>query len=129
MRKQQGLTFIGFIFASACLIFGCIVIMRLFPVYYGQYVLKRAVESLNTLPDTTFKGTPSVVAMRLREKLDNQLAIESVNFITRGDIKIKFSKPHYDVNVNYERRVKLIGNLDVVATFAHTYQVGKRDEE
>jgi len=115
IRKQRGLTLIGFIIVLA---FGLLIAytgMRVIPMYLEYHAL---VNALNTLQNTP--GAKDMEPNRMRTNIINSLWVSySSNNIKREHIRISRSDG-VQVRVAYEVRKPWIGNLDIIGKFDKT---------
>jgi hypothetical protein len=115
IRKQRGLTLIGFIIVLA---FGLLIAytgMRVIPMYLEYHAL---ISSLNTLQNTP--GAKDMEPSRMRTNIINSLWVNyASNNIRREHIRITRSDG-VKVRVAYEVRKPWIGNLDLVGKFDRT---------
>jgi len=115
IRKQRGLTLIGFIIVLA---FGLLIAytgMRVIPMYLEYHAL---VNALNTLQNTP--GAKDMDPARIRNNITNSLWVSySSNNIKREHIRISRSDG-VKVRVTYEVRKPWVGNLDIVGKFDRT---------
>jgi len=115
IRKQRGLTLIGFIIVLG---FGLLITytgMRVIPMYLEYHAL---VNALNTLQATP--GAKDMEPSRMRTNILNSLWVSyASNSIKREHIRISRSDG-VKVRVAYEVRKPWIGNLDLVGKFERT---------
>lgn len=126
MKKQSGITILGFIFFAIIFVVFSIITMKLVPIYIDNFYIRSAAKSLNELPDSALSGNPYQVTQTLIEKMQNQLAINEVRHLTRKDIKVDYHQNHYTVSIQYTRKVKLFGNLSAVVDFNEVQTVKSR---
>jgi membrane protein implicated in regulation of membrane protease activity len=112
IRKQRGLTLIGFIIVLA---FGLLIAytgMRVVPMYLEYHALVNALETLQKTP-----GAKDMDPGRIRNNITNSLWVSySSNNIKREHIRISRSDG-VKVRVAYEVRKPWVGNLDIVGKF------------
>ncbi len=112
IRKQRGLTLIGFVIVLG---FGLLIAytgMRVIPMYLEYHAL---VNALNTLQNTP--GAKDMEPSRMRTNIINSLWVSyASNNIKREHIRISRSDG-VKVRVVYEVRKPWIGNLDLVGKF------------
>ncbi len=115
IRKQRGLTLIGFIIVLA---FGLLIAytgMRVIPMYLEYYALINALNTLQTTP-----GAKDMEPSRMRTNIINSLWVSySSNNIKREHIRISRSDG-VKVRVAYEVRKPWVGNLDLIGKFDKT---------
>lgn len=120
LKKQRGLSFLAWMIilsmAGVMLITG----IKLAPVYIQYYTVAKILEQLQTEP--SLKGAPkSEIAISFSKRLD----ISQVN-LPKGSYKITKiqGKNAYLLEVEYEERRSLFGNLSIVASFKRSAEVG-----
>lgn len=113
--KQGGLTFIGFLMVASLVV--CVVIIgaKLFPVYQEYYSVVTAMNQVSNEP-----GVSSASPVAIKEMLDKRLYTSYVSSVKKNHMKVIRSKTGLELNVAYEVRKKLVGNLDFVAVFDKT---------
>lgn len=115
MRKQEGLTLIGFGIVLILVVFFAYIGMRLVPLYLEYHAVVGAMERLQEDP-----GAAKLPANRIRERIMRSLYVSyASDNIQRHHIKIK-RQGGIQVNVAYEVRKPMIGNVDVVVHFDKT---------
>jgi len=115
MRKQKGLTLIGFGIVLVFVVFFAYVGMRLVPLYLEYHAVVGAMERLQEDP-----GAAKLPANRIRERIMRSLYVSyASDNIQRHHIKIK-RQGGIQVNVAYEVRKPMVGNVDVVVHFDKT---------
>ena len=113
-KRQQGITFIGFMMVMILVIFFAFIAMKLFPVYQEYFSVVQAMKGLSHEPDVAQKSPAQV-----KEALFNRFYISYVESVERNDVTIS-KKKGYTIRVQYEVRKPLMGNLDLVANFDKT---------
>jgi hypothetical protein len=95
--------------------------IRLVPVYLNY---SRVAKSLNQIAEEA-GGDGSATADSLRIALDKRLDIEGVEFPTIKEFTIRRSGQVWIMEVNYEESIPYVSNINLLATFRKTVQVGK----
>jgi len=119
MRTQKGITLVGFVIILAIVGFFAFIIMRLFPVYSEYYGVLQAMKALQVEPGIASK-TPEAI----KELLDRKFYISYVTSVKKNNVKVTRKDGGYFVNVKYEVRGPLLYNLEYIATFDKTIQLG-----
>ncbi len=118
IRKQHGLTLIGFIMVLALVIFFSYIAMRIVPLYLEYHALVNAMQTLKDDPGAV-KMTPA----RIKNKLINSLWVSyATDNIQRKHMKVT-RKNGLQVRVAYEVRRDFIGNIDLILSFDRTVQL------
>jgi hypothetical protein len=118
MKRQQGLTMISWIVIIAFLGFQGVLALNIIPVYINDASVKSMMSKLET--DPTVRGMD---ARKLTETVIKRLKINNIYSIKKDNIIIKKTKSFYQININYEPRGTLVGNLDYIVTFNHEADV------
>ena len=115
MRKQKGLTLIGFVIVLSIGLFFAYVGMRLIPLYLEYHAVVSAMDRLHEDP-----GAAKLSPSRIRERIMRSLYVSyTSDNIQRHHIKIKKSNG-VQVTVAYEVRRPMVGNVDVMVSFDRT---------
>ena len=120
-QKQKGMTAIGWLLVILLAIILGIVALKLMPVYLEGYKVYQSLASLEEDNNARGKGPAELRAM-LAKRLD----INMVNDVTVDDIIVSRGKTGYEVEVSYEARRQLFGNLYAVVVFSKTVEVPAR---
>ena len=121
-RQQRGLSLIGWLFVITLLIVLGITALRLVPIYAEYYSLVKILQTMQT--DTALRSMQkSQIAEAFRKRLD----INDVRSLTRKDYKITKIQGtrSYTIDVAYEVRKPLFGNLSIVVSFQQSAEVGR----
>jgi hypothetical protein len=115
IRRQKGLTLIGFLIVLSLVIFATYIGMRIGPIYMEYYSV---VSAMNGVAKERGAAQTSLFDAR-RKILDRLYVSYASNNIQERHIKI-LRRNGVFLNVAYEVRKPLLGNLDVVAKFDRT---------
>jgi len=111
-RKQQGMTLLSFVVVLAVVGFFLYVGMKLFPMYQEYYQVRSAMKGLANEP-----GSGDMSPEKAKDLFFRRLDIGSVDSVKPADVKFERVGEGWRMNVNYEVRRELVGNLDVVGKF------------
>lgn len=114
------MTLIGFVFVLAIAGFFAFLIMRLFPVYSEYYSVVSAMKGLADEP-----GSATMPPATIRDRLSRRFDISYVESVKPEHIKITRANG-YNLTIKYEVRRPLIYNLDFVAMFDKTVELGRQ---
>ncbi len=117
-NKQTGMTAIGWLLVIAVVVIFALVALKLIPVYFEIYKIGASMESLVT--DT---AAHNKTARELRTMLLKRLDINMIYDIKADDIGVTRSTNGYTVEIDYEPRVSLFGNLYFVVVYDKTVEV------
>lgn len=119
-KKQRGLSFLAWFIiltmAGVMLITG----IKLTPVYIQYYTVAKILEQMQAEP--SLKGAPKPeILIAFNKRLD----ISQIE-LPKGSYKLTKveGKNGYLLNVEYEERRPLFGNLSIVASFKRSAEVG-----
>jgi hypothetical protein len=111
--KQRGMTAIGWLVMLLIFGFFVLLVLKLGPVYLDHYNVKMAVESVSKEPGAADSPQQEIMK-KIRARLDinyvTDLPKDAIR-IRRGDGEAKL------IDVIYERRVSIAGNVDAVVAF------------
>jgi hypothetical protein len=120
-KKQQGMTLIGWILVFMLAAVIAIVALKLIPVYLDGYKVYQSMASL--AEDDTARGKPP---NELRKLLLRRLDINMVTDVTSDDITLTHQGGKTMVEVEYEVRRQMFGNLYAVVVFNKTVEITGR---
>jgi hypothetical protein len=114
MHRQKGLTLISFIIVLSMAIFVAFIGMRIGPIYMEYYSVVSAMNGV-----ASERGSANLSPFDIRVKVLNRLYVSySSDNVKERNIKIKRSSRNgTQLQIAYEVRKPVIGNLDVVAKF------------
>ncbi|MBT8150236.1 MAG: DUF4845 domain-containing protein [Gammaproteobacteria bacterium] len=87
--------------------------VKMVPFYVENWNIKSILGDLQE----QFNGDPTVKKEDIVDKLNKRMYIDMVEAISAKDISVRKENTGYVVNANYEKRVNLFGNVDVVMVF------------
>jgi len=111
-RKQAGMTAIGWMGVIALILMFVLLFLKLLPIYMDGYKVGSVLSDLKDEPGVA-SMTPVMISKTIMKRLD----INMVDNVTREDIYIDKLKNSMNVEIDYEVRENLIGNVDVVVHF------------
>ena len=112
-RKQGGMTLLSFAVVLVVVGFALFIVMKLFPMYQEFYAVKTSMKSLAREPGSS---DPSKALELFFKRMD----VNSVDSIKRDNIKFDRTDSGIRMNVQYEVRRPLFGNLDIVGKFENS---------
>ena len=118
IRKQNGLTFIGFAIVLVLVVFFAYIVMRIGPLYLEYHALINAMDTLQADPRGA-KMTPPQIKNKLIDSLWVNYATDNIQ---RKHMKITRSDG-VKVRVAYEVRRDFLGNVDLILSFDRTIQL------
>ncbi len=114
IRKERGISSIGLLVVVALGAFFLLCGLKLIPLYLDSWFVQG---SLNKMRD---EDLTSMTNRQIRSKIDSHFSIDGVRDISVRDIKIVRDKGRVTLNLDYEKRINFLGNLDVVVAFSNT---------
>ena len=120
-KKQQGMTLIGWVLMFLLIAVIAIVVLKLVPVYLDGYKVYQSMESLKA--DDTAKGKNTA---ELRKLLLRRLDINMVTDVTSDNITFTRQGGKTILDVEYEVRKQMFGNLYAVVVFNKSVEIDSR---
>jgi Tfp pilus assembly major pilin PilA len=114
-RNQKGITLMSFVVVLVVVGFFALVAMKLFPMYSENHNLKGVMKEFAAQPNSA-----SLTPAQVQADLDRRFNIAYVESVKKEHIKIIRAGRGSQLNIAYEVRRPLFGNLDVVGVFDHT---------
>jgi hypothetical protein len=113
-RTQRGMTLLSFVIVLAVVGFFAYVGMKLFPMYSEYYSVKQALKGLQQEP-----GIANQDPAKIKDLFFRRLYISYSDNVKPENVKLQRSESGvgWNMDVNYEVRKPLVGNLDVVGKF------------
>ena len=113
-RTQRGMTLLSFVIVLAVVGFAAYIGMKLFSMYSEYYSVRQALRGLQAEPGIAQQDPARIKSLffrRLNISYSENVKPEHVTLQRRQD------GPGWDMEVKYEVRKELVGNLDVVGKF------------
>ena len=121
--RYKGMTLIGMVLTLAIVGTVGIVIMRVVPVYLDYYEVSNSISALEKIPATEFSGDPAANASVLRDRLINQLYVNSIE-LPPEDISITPNENgNFQVRIKYKVIKHLFGNMSLLFEFDKSQEV------
>ena len=119
-HRQKGLSAFGWIGAAA--IFGLLLIsfFKVFPMYYDNFKLRAALESMKTDTAVDPKSKRAIWT-----SLQKRLFIDDVRRIQREHVKMERKDGKTTITVSYEAQDDYIGNLFIGARFSESVVIDR----
>ncbi len=112
IRKQKGLSIIGFLFMLVLLLFTVFIGLRIGPIYLEYFAVVSAMDGV-----AEERGSARLLPQEIRRKVLDRLYISyTYDNVLEKNIKV-IRRNGIQLRVTYEVRKPLFGNLDVVASF------------
>src|SRR5690606_12444166 len=114
-RKQHCITLMSFVMILVVVGFFALIAMKLFPMYSEYYNLKGVMKDFAAQPNTA-----AMTPAQIEADLFRRFNIAYVESVKRENIKIQRVGRTAQLNIAYEVRTPLMGNLDAVGRFDYT---------
>ncbi|MES9857196.1 MAG: DUF4845 domain-containing protein [Sedimenticola sp.] len=111
-KKQQGVTFTGWLIVLALIGFFAMVGMKILPIYLQNYSVRTVVQSLKGEALITRKSPQEIKKIIMR-----RFDINGLYDLKRDHVSVKVSSGILDVAVVYTVRRTMVGNLDIMVSF------------
>ncbi|WP_024891094.1 DUF4845 domain-containing protein [Luteimonas huabeiensis] len=118
-QTQKGMTLLGFLIVLAVVGFFAYVAMRLFPMYSEYYSVRAALKGLSQEADIGSQDPA-----RIQDLFFRRLYISYSENVKKEHVKLKRVGNAWQMDVRYEVRRPLVGNLDVVGRFEASRLLG-----
>lgn len=123
-RRQGGMTLIGFVLVLSVLGVAAYIGMKLFPMYQEYYSVKQALKGLAQEP-----GIANQDPAKVQDLFFRRLYINYSENVKPANVKLqRADKGGWQMDVNYEVRREMIGNLDVVGKFSASETLNNRGD-
>lgn len=118
LKRQQGMTGIGWLIVLGLIAFFVFIGLRLFPIYAENFSVVTSLKSLKNEPQVTSKSKAEVLRL-----ITNRFDINDVKNAGRKDITIATRGGVLNVSVKYSVKTKLFGPLSLIAEFDESVEV------
>jgi uncharacterized protein DUF4845 len=116
MRKQRGVTAIGWVFLLIPMALTIYAAIRVMPVYLNYW---RVVEAMNKTA-AEFKHDEAISPQSIRSALGKRFDVGYVEGMTENDIKVTKGDEGWEMTCEYEGEAPLISNVSFVMKFNKT---------
>jgi hypothetical protein len=121
LHRQRGMTPIGWILVFLLIAFFTLITLKLVPIYLDGYKVSSILSSLESEPETGARS-PAEIIRTIEKRLD----INMVDAVTADDIYVEKVGDKMTIEIDYEVRKNMLGNIDVVVSFHKTAEVPAR---
>jgi len=119
IKRQQGATGITIAMGLVLLAFFVLIVLTVWPVYLENFNVNSHLDRLAEDPKAK-----SMTKLELVKTLEKRFGVDDVKSVKREDITITGAPGEgYDVQVEYEVRKELMGNVDLVIYFDRTISI------
>jgi len=111
-NKQKGLTAVSITALLVVFAFIAVILLKIMPVYFDAFKVGSVVSGLKEERGLGDKSNNEIITIIMK-----RLDVNMVSDVTKDDIFIEKTKNEVFVEVEYEVRKQMFGNLDVVVSF------------
>lgn len=112
IKKQKGMTAISLMALLVIIAFVVLIFLKVMPIYFDSFKVGDVVSSMKDERGLGEKQSSEIASMILK-----RLDVNMVSDVKKEDIFIEKSKNTVAIDVEYEVRKPMFGNLDVVVSF------------
>lgn len=118
MRKnQRGASGLSILFVIVVIVFFGATGLKLIPVYLDNAAVKGALDTLEEQPGITKMSKSKIKSILLK-----QFQVNNVRNIKKESIVVNKEKGRLTVNIDYEVRLDLIQNIDMIVSFENQFE-------
>ena len=115
IKQQRGMTLTGIIFTVFLVGFALTIAFKMVPHYLDNNVIQGAIDQVGAT------GVNEQTELGIRRKLSDFFIINNIRDIDTKDVKLVRTSRGTKIMLDYEKRVELFGNVDVVMKFHNEY--------
>ena len=116
--KQGGISATGFIIILLIIGFFTMIALKLLPVYFENFKIKSALESLKDE-----SGISNKTNIEIGNIIAHRFIIENIDRVKSDQVKIKRDRSKIVIDLDYEVRDNLVANVDLVVTFKDKVEI------
>ena len=116
MRKQRGVTAIGWVFLLTPMVLTIYAGIRLAPVYLNYW---RVVEAMNKTA-TQLKNDETLSPQTIRSALGKRFDVGYVEGMTENEIQVRKGVNNWEMQTEYEGEAPLFSNIKIIVAFNKT---------
>lgn len=117
-NKQKGLTGISIVVLLIFFAFFAVTLLKIMPIYFDSFKVGDVVSGLKQERGLGEKTNSQIIKMILK-----RLDVNMVSDVTKEDILIEKVKTEIFIDVEYEVRKPMFGNLDVIISIKKSVTV------
>jgi len=121
--KQKGLSYLGWLILLSVCGFFLLLTFRLGPVYLDDRFVSETLKTLGQDP-----AFPGMTVGEIRSKMGKTFTINNIRGKAVQAVKVKKTSKKTLVSIEYEERIPVLANADVVLSFNHVLDSTKPDE-
>lgn len=119
--EQRGMTAIGWMLVLGLIAFFTLIVLRLAPLYLENTKIVAVLDSLENE-----SGAGSKSKQELQKLISKRFGVNDVRNVRATDVLIVSESGKTKIGIDYERRVHLFSNIDLVASFSKHVEVTGR---
>ena len=116
--KQGGISATGFVIILLIIGFFTMIALKLMPVYFENFKIKSALESLKDE-----SGISNKTNIEIGNIIAHRFIIENIDRVKSDQVKIKRDRSKIVIDLDYEVRDNLVANVDLVVTFKDKVEI------
>ena len=118
LRQQQGLSLIGVALLVFLIVFFGLLTVKMSGRYFDHYTVDKMIK-------TSLEGQTSgrFSEVDFKDRLTKNMSINQISLNMKTDLKIDKRKSPIQIVLDYEKRVHLFANVDVVMMFHEEYEL------
>ena len=109
MRRQRGLSMIGFLFVIVVVMIVALLAFRMIPAYIEYYTVQRALEEALTSGDPT--------QANIRRSVERKLNADYVDAVNAKDVQVTKNGNKITASVSWEQKLPLFHNVSLLMEF------------
>ncbi|KPC52983.1 DUF4845 domain-containing protein [Amantichitinum ursilacus] len=110
MRKQQGLSFFGFIIVAVFVAAVAVTFFKVIPAYVEYFNIKKTIK-------TIAKEGAGQPPAEVRKSFSRHAQIDDIESVQATDLQIQQTGGVMNVSVSYQRTVPLVANISLLFNF------------
>lgn len=111
-NKQKGLTGISIMVILVAIAFAAVIFLKIMPIYFDSFKVGDVVSAMKDERSLGDKSNKEITSMILK-----RLDVNMVTDVTSEHVFIEKTKNNIFIDVEYEVRKPMFGNLDVIVSF------------
>lgn len=120
ITRQNGMSTLGMMMVALAVVFVAVTAMKLWNPYYDDLAVRTALENVAKEGTTVTMGPGEI-----RQTINKRLQVNQVT-LGKDDIQIKKEDGVIKIDIIYERRIPMYGNIDAMVKFNHSATVNAR---
>ena len=117
--RQQGITFIGWLFLLVPIAIVAYACIRIAPIYLNYMKVTRSLDAVRDELKTEDANVASIT-----KALDKHFVVESVSYPALNDISVKRDGHGWIIDATYDDQAPLFANISILIAFHKAVQIG-----